>query len=271
MENKSDNQKEKDKTNQNEKKYLLKIQYNGANYSGWQLQNERKTIQGVIEEKLKILLKEDVRLFVAGRTDAKVHANGQCAHICVSENNAYKLEDPFKFLYSLNALLRAETIVILSINEIEDPQFHARFSCKSKTYKYYIFKSYIKDIFLEKTTWRVPQFDIAKANECAQYIIGQHDFSSIRDTQCQSKSPIRSIDKCIFYSIPHQFGELICMEVSGRSFLHHQIRILVGTIHQIVATNKPAITMQDILEKKDRSVAGPTAPAQGLFLETIEY
>gem|GEM_PF-5469361 len=246
-------------------KYLLRIKYNGKNYKGWQIQpqvTESKTIQGVLEEKLSIILKEKAVLFVAGRTDAGVHANDQCAHFLTNREIV-----SYKFLYSLNSLLKTEEISVISVEKIEDENFHARFSCRQKTYKFQIFHSRIPDVFLRDFSWQVPLFDQIKAKKTAQFLLGNHDFSSFRDSHCQAKNPIRSIENFHF----EQDGNLHKIYITARSFLHHQIRIMVGTIQQIIARNQPPETILEILEKKDRKIAGPTAPASGLFLEKIEY
>lgn len=241
-------------------KYLLEIQYKGTNYKGWQWQPELKTIQSTIEEKLKILLKEDITIFVAGRTDAGVHARQQFAHFETSQ-----VLTSYKFLYNINAILKNETIAIKSI-KVVDEDFHARYSCTSKTYKYYLLTG-VRDVFRQDTYWLVPKFDIDKANECAKYLIGNHDFSSFKDAKCQSKSPIRTIDECFFV----QKDEFIEFTIIAQSFLHHQIRIIMGTIYEIILKNEDPKKIKIILENKDRKTAGPTAPAWGLFMEEIRY
>lgn len=253
-------------------KYLIYIQYNGTNYKGWQKQKDEnedsKTIQSVLQEKLKIILKEDIILFVAGRTDAKVHANEQCAHFMTSQ----AIVD-YKFLHSINALLKTETIGVTKIEKIiEDDHnalnaFHARYSCKEKMYKYQILHSRLPSVFLRDFAWQVPQFDLEIAKKCTELLVGTHDFSSFRDAQCQAKSPIRTIKKFHF----EQEGNLHKIYIHAQSFLHHQIRIMIGTIHQIIAQELDASIITEILAKKDRKFAGPTAPARGLFLEKIEY
>lgn len=242
------------------RKYLLEIRYKGTNYKGWQKQHGLRTVQGTIETALKTIIKEEAVLHVAGRTDAGVHARQQFAHF-----NTTKLLEAKRFLHSMNALLRTEEIAIINIEE-KDETFHARYSCIQKTYKYYLLQSNIKNVFLDGMYWMIQKFDIEKANECAQHLVGVHDFSSFQDADCQAKSAIRTLDSCCF----SQGEQLICMEVMARSFLHHQIRIIIGTIFEIVARREPDY-IKEILAKKDRLAAGATAPACGLFLEKIVY
>lgn len=246
----------------------MEIQYLGTRYKGWQKQDNANllTVQGVIEKMLRIILRYEVALYAAGRTDAGVHAIEQCAHF-----DAHTKLDFNKFIYSMNALLKEETICIKNIKAVPD-DFHARFSCTSKTYIYNVLPSKTRNIFFSKQYWQIPKisdFDlfITKANECTQFLIGQHDFSSFQDAACQAKSPIRTIDECQFL----ESGEFIVMHISARSFLQHQIRIIMGTILQIIIKNEPACRMQEILQMRDRRYAGITAPADGLFLKKIVY
>lgn len=275
------------------RKYLLEIKYKGTKYKGWQKQPGLKTIQGELEKALAIILKQDVTLYVAGRTDAGVHATQQFAHfdvscnthcrciICVKDtcvplkggmghaNASHNLTlNEYKFLHSLNCLLKEEDITVHSLQEKEE-SFHARHSCKYKTYRYYVLHSRVRDLFNE-TCWQVPQFCIQKAQECAQYLLGTHDFASFQDADCQAKSSIRTIDACNFFQ-DQRNPNLFVVEITARSFLQHQIRIIIGTIHQIIARKQPAEEIKRILENCDRQTAGPTAPARGLFLEQVMY
>lgn len=242
-------------------RYLLGIQYKGTKYHGWQCQNEKRTIQGVLEEKLKIILREDIKLFVAGRTDAGVHARKQFAHF-----DLFRRIEEEKIMYSLNALLKEEDVCIFSINEVNE-NFHARFWCKEKTYKYYMQVSKVRDIFQEGLYWQIPRFDLEKANLCASFLEGEHDFQSFRDSHCQAKHALRGIELCNF----QEKDGFIFMEIKAKSFLHHQIRIIIGTIVEIILREESPEKILEILNEKNRQFAGPTAPARGLFLEDIVY
>lgn len=234
----------------------------GTRYKGWQKQKntEYKTIQSVLEEKLKIVLREEIELFAAGRTDAGVHAKMQLAHFDINK----EIKET-KVRHSLNALLKEEDIAISEITKIPD-DMHARFSCIMKEYRYQILVSHVHNVFLKNQYWLVPKFDIEKAQKCANFLIGTHDFSSFRDAQCQAKSPIRSIQSCTF----EQNNDFVIMQIQAKSFLHHQIRIIIGTIFEIIARNQDPQTILDILNKKDRKKAGLTAPAKGLSLTRIK-
>lgn len=277
-------------------RYLLEIQYLGAQYKGWQKQKNypNQTIQDVLEKKIAILLRHNIDLFAAGRTDSKVNARAQFAHF-----DTYFSIDRIKFLYNLNALLKNETICVKNIiiceqiSDIQDTSaqatstqsfndqkfakqiFHARFSCKQKTYKYYMLFEKTKDIF-SNTYWHLPNMDgqkfLQQANICAQFLLDTHDFASFQDSDCQAKSSIKTIDKCIFLEEKSPSGAIMhVMEISARSFLQHQVRIIIGTIVEIIKNDLEPLTLKLIMEKRDRKYAGMTAPAQGLFLDNIIY
>lgn len=242
-------------------RYLLKFSYKGTNYKGMQAQKGEKTIQGALESIIKMILREDIKISVAGRTDAKVHAIEQFAHF-----DFEKEVDSFRFLYNVNSLLRSEDIAVLDINLVEN-DFHARYSCKMKTYKYQFILGNKKNVFLKDQYWQIKVFDMQKANECAKLILGTHDFSSFRDKDCQAKSPIKTIEECYFF----EENGIIIMKIKAKSFLHRQVRIIVGTIYEIIKKEEPVEKILEILEKKDRKYAYMSAPADGLFLEKIEY
>ncbi len=254
-------------------RYLLEIQYLGTGYRGWQKQENQPdlpTIQGVLEDKIAVITRHTTRICVAGRTDAGVHARQQFAHF-----DTYKKLEHNKFIYSINSLLKgkesSETISVKSIKPV-DNDFHARFSCKQKTYAYYLLPARVRDVFLAWQYWHTPKITnknefIKKANECGRYLLGTHDFASFQDADCQAKSSIRTIDNCIF----EEKDNMIVMKITARSFLQHQIRITIGTIYEICTKCEKPELMQQILQSCDRKNAGITAPASGLFLEEILY
>lgn len=242
-------------------KYLLQIEYDGKNYCGWQKQRHSKTIQETIEKKLEILLRKKITIHASGRTDTGVHALNQYAHFEYEQQI-----NKYKFLYNINALLKNETITIKNIH-IVDSKFHARYSCIMKQYQYILLLDNKRNIFLNERYWMIPQFNIDIANECAKLLIGTHDFSSFRDSQCQANSPIKTIEKCSFASQ----NNIITMKIEAKSFLHHQIRIIIGTIVDIVLKNKTSNDFKKILDKKNRQYAKRTAPAQGLYLSWIKF
>ena len=230
------------------------------------------TIQGTLEKKLAVVLRYPVTLYVAGRTDAGVHARQQFAHF----EAPHKL-DYATFLYSINGLLKGReasenhTIAVKNIKLVA-PDFHARFSCIQKTYAYYILPNKTRDIFHEGKYWHLQKIRdinefVNKANECAQFLLGTHDFASFQDADCQAKSSLKTIDACKF----EIENNMIKMSISARSFLQHQIRITIGTIYEIVSRNLSPHAIKEILDMRDRKKAGMTAPACGLFLEKIEY
>lgn len=252
-------------------RYVIEIKYLGLNYKGWQNQPrlEKETIQGILEEKMAILMRYPIKLTAAGRTDAKVSATCQVAHF-----DCYTKLQEKKFLYSLNGLLKNESINVTNIKRCAD-DFHARFSCKKKTYKYYLLPSKIPNPFL-KTYWQIifvnniDEF-IEQLKEMASVLIGTHDFASFQDADCGAKSSVRTILDIKFEKENIHASEFIVMSISGPAFLQHQIRIIMGTIIELIKNNKSSNELKKILAAKNRTQAGITAPAAGLVLDKIEY
>ncbi len=253
-------------------KFCLEICYNGSLYNGWQKQKARTdkpSVQEIIEDKLKIILKDDVKIHSASRTDKGVHAWHQVCHFVITDT----IINEEKFLYSLNSLLKKETIQIKSIKQTDD-NFHARHSCKQKTYLYQFAFSKIKNPFLNQT-WIIQNYNknlciddfVRKAQKIANLLIGTFDFSSFKDSSCQSNNFIRTIEKIEFKK--HKMHISILFQ--GKSFLQYQIRIMTGTIIEIALKNQDPEKILTILNARSRSAAGPTAPAVGLILYDIEY
>lgn len=245
-------------------RYLITIEYDGADYIGWQRQKIGKSIQQTIEEAAGAVLggTEPVPIFGAGRTDARVHATAQAAHIDLP--NEF---DPFKLPLALNAYLEP-TIKILSARKVAD-DFHARFDAIGRAYRYKIFTRHIASPLLAGRVWHVPvDLDLAAMQDGASRLIGTHDFTSFRARHCQSLSPVRTIDKLYF----EEDGEgIISLIVEAKSFLHHQIRNFTGTLVQV---GKGKWTPDDVsaaIAAKDRAAGGPTAPAEGLYLTKVVY
>ena len=202
-----------------------------------------------------------------------MHARSQFAHFDTYEKIEFN-----RFIYSLNSLLhntldkhKQEAITVKSICLV-DSQFHARFSCKQKTYAYHIWPQRTRNVFLDGQYWHAPRIRdtarfVAKANECGQYLLGTYDFSSFQDADCQAKSAIRTVDQCVFENA----SNMIIMKITARSFLQHQIRITVGTIYDIIARDERTDKMKEILDSCNRACAGRTAPASGLFLDQVVY
>ncbi len=239
----------------------LIIEYDGTNYYGWQVQPGQVTIQEELQKAIKRITGEDVTLRAAGRTDAGVHAIAQVANFRTESKIP-----PLSLLKGLNSLL-PDDIVIKGVDEV-DEGFDARRSARSKTYKYLIFNSPYPSAIYRRFSWHVSYpLDIELMRQGASLLVGEKDFSSFRASGCASRHAVRTID----YIGLKGDGELIGIEVRGRAFLRHMVRIMVGTL---VELGRGRIGLDDlvrIIEARDRCKAPITAPARGLFLKEVEY
>ncbi len=243
-------------------RYKLCISYDGTPFCGWQRQKSGPSIQQTIEEALAICLKKEITLFGSGRTDAGVHAYNQIAHFDFDDElNLYKLRE------SLNALVRPHPISIKSVEIVPD-DFHARFSAKKRTYIYKIFNApYPPALDNTRVWWYRHPLDVDKMQNAAQILVGKHDFSTFRASECQAKSPIKTIDSITF----EQQNEYVIMSITAKSFLHHQVRNIIGSLVLVGANKWSQNDLKKALETKDRKAGGPTAPASGLYFYHIEY
>lgn len=243
-------------------RYKFIIEYDGTPFIGWQRQAGQLSVQGVLEDALQTALRHPVIVWGAGRTDTGVHAIAQVAHI----ETKVKL-DTYRLFESLNALVRPNPISIKSIEEVAD-DFHARFSAKKRHYIYKIQNTpYPPSINRGHVWWVRPKLDIKKMQQAANLLLGKHDFSTFRASECQAKSPIKTLDALTI----QQNGEIIEFHVSAKSFLHHQVRNMVGTL-ELVGEGKWSVEKFDkAFQSCDRTKGGPTAPPEGLYFESVEY
>ena len=245
-------------------RYKLTIEYDGTSLLGWQRQLDGPSVQQYLEEILAKLNGFHREIVSAGRTDAGVHALGQVAHIDLEREM-----EPWKIREAFNGNLQAADVPV-SVLAVEavDANFNARFSAKKRAYIYRILNRRAPSPLLRNRVWWVPRpLDIKLMRQGAQYLLGHHDFSSFRAAACQAKSPIKTLDKL---DITSQ-GEEVIFNVEARSFLHHQVRNFVGTLKLVGEGRLTPADVKRILEAKDRSAAGPTAPASGLYLARVEY
>lgn len=238
------------------------IAYDGGNYNGWQLQKAEPTIQGVIEEALGKILNQQTRVVGSGRTDTGVHALNQVAHfITGSVMNLASLHR------GLNSLLPPD-VVIKEMTEVRE-DFHARYSAKSRIYQYLIWNSSIRSPFYQRFSWQVvQQLDMDAMRQAARYLIGSHDFSSFQGTGSVCRSPVREV---VTFTIRGRTGKWIIVTVEANSFLRHMVRNIVGTLIDVGKGTMSAEEFRIVLEARDRSRAGVTAPPQGLFLKEVKY
>jgi len=251
-------------------RYCLTIEYQGTEYYGWQKQPDLPTIQGAIETAIEKFSGQHVELTAAGRTDAGVHARGQIAHVDFAPFK--KPMTPLEIAKAINAHLRPAPIAILQV-EIVDPDFHARFKAKNKLYTYRIINR-AHDLTLDKNlAWLIRRpLDAMAMNEAAQILLGEHDFTTFRDSECQAKNPTRTLDRINVQSFVTTKGtQEILIEVEAMSFLHHMVRNIAGTLTLVGEGKWSASDLRKALEAKDRKAGGPTAPPDGLYLVRIDY
>lgn len=239
----------------------ITIQYNGKNYCGWQRQPNSLGIQGNIENAIYEITKEKVKLIGSGRTDAGVHAFGQVAN--------FKIDSDFpieKMAIAINSQLK-RSIRIKHAQEVAE-DFHSRYHCKSKTYIYIIENSEQGSAIYRNLTYHVPQpLDIKKMQQAADYLVGEHDFSSFKSSGTSSKSSVRTI----YAAQVLKEQERVIIQLTGNGFLYNMVRIISGTLLEIGLGNMQPEQMKEILEAKDRQKAGKTLPAYGLYLMNAEY
>lgn len=251
----------------------LLIEYDGMNYHGWQRQANLLTVQEVLEEVLGRITKQTVKVTGASRTDAGVHALGQA----VSYKSNLQIDET-SWVKAINSLLPHD--IRIKSAEYVATEFNARFSAKGKIYKYSILNAEQMSPFLRNYAWHIKRpLDIYAMKEAAGYLLGTHDFSSFRSSQCSAKSPVRTLEKIEVTEGGKVEGELrfisntnmIILTFEARSFLQHMVRNIVGTLAEVGRGRFKPTDIKSILEKKDRRHAGQIAPSQGLFLVKIKY
>lgn len=244
-------------------RYKLTIEYDGRFFCGWQRQQNFLSVQQSIEKAITSFCdQQDVLVYGSGRTDAGVHALGQVAHVDI-----HKEFPPYRVMDALNFYLKEYPVAILNVEAVS-PDFHARFSAKSRSYIYRIQNRRAPLTIEAGRTWHIiTPLDAAKMHEAAQLFVGTHDFNSFRAVRCQAASSIRTIDSFI---VSRQ-GEMIQLEVKSRSFLHNQVRIMVGSLNLIGQGKWTKNDLKQALETTDRKTAGPTAPSDGLYFAKVEY
>ncbi|MCI5049132.1 MAG: tRNA pseudouridine(38-40) synthase TruA [Rickettsiales bacterium] len=243
-------------------RYKLTIEYDGTPYYGWGRQDDVPSVQEHIERAIFKFCQEEVTIACAGRTDKGVHAAAQVAHVDLAKDT-----DAFRLSEALNFHLKDEPIVILHAEEVSD-EFHARFSAIGRRYRYRIINRRPPLAIENNRAWHVAyDLDADAMHEAAQILVGHHDFSSFRASACQAKSPEKTLDRLDV----RREGDEIIIEAAARSFLHHQVRNMVGTIERVGAERWTLADVEKALHAKDRKAGGPTAPASGLTLMRIIY
>ena len=243
-------------------RYKLTLEYDGRGFVGWQRQDNGPSVQAALEAAVTRFCGEAVTVHGAGRTDAGVHALAQVAHIELEkETGADTLRD------ALNFHLKPAAVAVLAAEAVAD-DFHARFSATERAYRYCIVNRRAPLALDRGRAWFVPvSLDAAAMGEAARALLGKHDFTSFRAGECQAKSPVKTLDALEV----SRDGDEIRIEVRARSFLHHQVRNMVGTLKLAGEGKWGRADMERALAARDRRAAGPTAPADGLYLVAVRY
>lgn len=243
-------------------RYRLLLEYDGGAFVGWQRQRNGRSVQQTLEDAVRAFSGEGAEVVAAGRTDAGVHAAGQVAHFDLARRFP-----PERVQGALNALVRPHPVAVLEVRVV-GTDFHARFSAIQRRYRYRILNRRAPPALDRGRVWHlVRPLDAVHMREAARLLVGRHDFSSFRDAECQARSPVKTLDH-LFVA---RRGDVVEVFAAARSFLHHQVRNMVGTLVMIGDGRRPIAWAREVLEARDRRRAGPTAPACGLCLEAVLY
>lgn len=247
-------------------RYAFKIEYDGHPFSGWQRQNDRPSVQGAIEDGLLKLTGEQANVVAAGRTDAGVHATGQTAHCDLTREWT-----PFRLSEALNFHLKPNPVAIVDC-AFMDEDWHARFSALERRYTYRVINRRAPLTFEKGLAWSVRvKLELAPMQEAAAHLLGTHDFTTFRSSHCQAKSPMKTLDEIEIEPIDLPHGTEYRFHIRARSFLHNQVRSIVGTLERVGAGSWSPLDVKHALEAKDRAACGPVAPALGLYLTGVKY
>jgi tRNA pseudouridine38-40 synthase len=243
-------------------RYRIAIEYDGSPFVGWQIQAVGRSVQGCLTEAIQRFTGETVSVRGAGRTDAGVHARGQVAHFDLARD-----WDPFKVREALNFHVKPDPIVVLDAEMVAD-DFDARFSATGRSYLYRILTRKAPPALERNRVWWVRgSLDAAAMAEAAAHMIGRHDFTTFRAAACQARSPVKTLDRLDVRVV----GEEIHIEAEARSFLHHQVRSLAGSLRQVGEGRWTPADMKAALEARDRARCGALAPSRGLYLMSVAY
>ncbi|MCV6592957.1 MAG: tRNA pseudouridine(38-40) synthase TruA [Silicimonas sp.] len=247
-------------------RYAFKIEYDGRPFSGWQRQDHVPSVQGAVEAALARLEPDLASIAAAGRTDAGVHALGQVAHCDLRRD-----WDPFRLSEALNYHLKPDPVAITACARVSD-EWHARFSATERRYLFRLVTRRAPLVHDAGQIWAVKHdLDVAAMAEGARHLIGQHDFTTFRSTLCQAKSPVKTMDDIRFETRPYPGGVEYRATLRARSFLHNQVRSIIGTLERVGAGAWAPDRVKTALEARDRAACGPVAPPGGLYLTGVSY
>lgn len=247
-------------------RYALKIEYHGGPFAGWQRQQGQLSVQEVVETAIRKLDPGAPNIAAAGRTDAGVHATGQVAHCDLSRD-----WDAFRLSEALNWHLKPHPVAILAAAPVAE-EFHARFSAVERRYLFRLLARRAPATHDKGLVWQVLNpLDPDAMREGAAHLIGRHDFTTFRSAMCQSDSPVKTLDEIMIEtaSVPH--GTEYRFSLRARSFLHNQVRSIVGTLERVGSGAWPPSRVAEALAARDRAACGPVCPPQGLYLTGVGY
>jgi tRNA pseudouridine38-40 synthase len=243
-------------------RWKLTLEYDGGPFSGWQRQDDQPSVQQTLESAIRAFTGETVLVYGAGRTDAGVHAWGQVAHVDIERPlDAHRVRE------AINALVRPHPVCVLTAEPVP-PDFHARFSATWRRYLYRIENRRSPPVWNRGKVWHVPlPLDVAAMCDAASAFVGRHDFSTFRSVQCQANTPVRTLDQ---FDVTRN-GEVILIGVGARSFLHHQVRSMVGSLKLVGEGKWTKHDREAARDARDRKACGPVAPPDGLILTGVDY
>lgn len=247
-------------------RYALKVEYHGAPFAGWQRQADQPSVQGAIEDALARLEPGPHTIAAAGRTDAGVHGLAQVAQCDMARD-----WDPFRLSEALNYHLKPLPVAILDCAQVAD-DWHARFSAIERRYLFRLLVRRAPATHDKGLVWRVQNaLDVEAMREGAAHLVGHHDFTTFRSTICQAKSPVKTMDEITISQVEGLGGREIQFRLRARSFLHNQVRSIVGTLERVGAGAWAPDQVKAALEARDRAACGPVCPPQGLYLAGVGY
>ncbi|MEQ8367748.1 MAG: tRNA pseudouridine(38-40) synthase TruA [Roseicyclus sp.] len=247
-------------------RYALKIEYHGAPFAGWQRQADQPSVQGAVETALAQLEKDVPSIAAAGRTDAGVHATGQVAHCDMARD-----WDPFRLSEAVNWHLKPLPVAVVGCARVAD-DWHARFSAIERRYTYRLICRRAPLVHDAGKAWLVRgDLDGSAMAAGARYLIGKHDFTTFRASICQAKSPVKSLDEVEVETVAYAHGTEFRFHLRARSFLHNQVRSIVGTLERVGAGAWAPQDVDAALKAVDRAACGPVAPPDGLYLTGVGY
>ena len=248
-------------------RYALKIEYHGGPFAGWQRQSQGlASVQGAVEAALARLEPRAHTIAAAGRTDAGVHATGQVATVDLDRD-----WQPFRLMEALNHHLRPAPVAVLQAARVAD-DFHARFSALERRYLFRLVQRRAPLTHDAQLAWRVQHgLDVDAMRAGAARLVGSHDFTTFRSTLCQAKSPVKTLDEISIAEVPYAGGREIRFSLRARSFLHNQVRSIVGTLERVGAGAWTADDVTAALEARSRAACGPVCPPDGLYLTGVGY